>query len=415
MLNDPGSRIMARCEALRAISESDSEYTRRYLTVEHRRAADMIGDWMAEAGLTARMDAAGNMIGRLEGQTYGLPALVLGSHFDTVPNGGRYDGQLGVVTAIEVASAFKAAWRSLPFALEVHAFADEEGARFAAGYLASGQLVEQRIGEDLLITDADGVSLDEAMRVFGLDPDNLSAALRDPQDLVGYLELHIEQGPVLEAEGLAVASVTSIAAAKRMLATVTGLAGHAGTVPMSLRKDALTASCDMVLALERQIAGTRETVGTVGIMDIESPAINVIPGKVTFGIDMRSPQDIDLNRSLEEVETLMRMIARKRNVDLKIETIYESPSTPMDDGLRAAINKAAEAVQGQARQLASGAGHDAAMMSKLCPAAMIFLRCKEGISHHPDELITEEDAATGFFVMHKTVENIIADYASKET
>lgn len=410
MRNNSGGRIMARCEALRAISENEHDYTRRYLTVEHRRAADLIGDWMREAGLSARMDAAGNVVGRLEGRREGLSALVLGSHFDTVPNGGRYDGQLGVVTAIEVASALKTTARDLPFALEVYAFGDEEGTRFNTGYLASGQLVTQRLGADLMVTDGDGTTLDEAMRAFGLDPDQLSAALRDPQDLVGYLELHIEQGPVLESENLAIASVTSIAAAKRLMVTITGSAGHAGTVPMTLRQDALTAACEMVLALERQAAGSGDTVATTGLLEIESPAINVIPGRVTFSIDIRSSSDAALERALQEADRSLSHIAKKRQVTMTKDVIYESAATAMDPKIIHAIDRAVADIQGDARQLASGAGHDAAMMAKLCPAGMIFVRCKGGVSHHPDEAITEADAATGFEAMHRTVAHLAAAF-----
>lgn len=413
MQNNPGGRIMARCEALRAISENDHDYTRRYLTVEHRRAADIISDWMIEAGLSARMDAAGNVVGRLEGRSYGLPALVLGSHFDTVPNGGRYDGQLGVVTAIEVASSLKTSWRDLPFAIEVYAFGDEEGTRFNTGYLASGQLVEQRIGGDLMIADSEGTTLDEAMRAFGLDPDQLSAALRDPQDLIGYLEVHIEQGPVLEANNLAVASVTSIAAAKRLMITVTGCAGHAGTVPMTLRQDALAAACEMVLALERHAFAAQDLVATVGLLEVGSPAMNVIPGTVSFSIDIRSPNDADLDRAFGEAMASLSTIANKRHVTIATQVVYESSATAMDPRIIAAIDGAALKIQGEARQLASGAGHDAAMMAKLCPAGMIFVRCKGGISHHPDEAITEADAATGFYVMHETVISLAASFGSK--
>ena len=406
MSNDPADRIMSRCAALREISESDERYTRRYLTVEHRRAADLIGDWMIAAGLSTRMDAAGNMVGRLEGAKPELPALILASHFDTVTDAGTYDGQLGVVTAIEVAAALSARSASLPFAIEVYAFADEEGGRFPTGYLASGQLVEQRVGADLMIADHDGTTLDEAMRAFGINPDELSAALRDPQDFVGYMEIHIEQGPVLEAEDLAVGTVTSIAGAMRLAVTVTGMGGHAGTVPMVLRRDALNAAAEVALGLETIAKRYKDMVGTVGMVTITNPAINVIPGDVAFTIDLRAPIDADRLKARAELTDLIDEIAARRHVSFQIETTYESNSTKLDTRLMTAIDAASVEVQGVARRLPSGAGHDAAMMAKLCPSAMIFVRCKDGVSHHPDESITQDDAGAGYRVMLGAVEGL---------
>ncbi len=241
---------MLRCGELRAISASPVSYERLYLTREHRSAAERIMGWMAEAGLSARMDAAGNLIGRRDGADPTTPALVLASHFDTVRDAGAYDGQLGVVTAIETASALGALGIDLPFPLEVHAYADEEGTRFHTMLLGSGFLTGLEGPETLARADHDGISIAEAMRRFGLDPERIGEARRQAGEFRAYLEVHIEQGPVLEGEELAVGTVAAIAGQIRGTVTITGLAGHAGTVPMKMRRDALAGAAEAVLAIE---------------------------------------------------------------------------------------------------------------------------------------------------------------------
>jgi allantoate deiminase len=396
---------MARCGELRAISATPDAYERLYLTPEHRSAAEKIMGWMEEAGLAARMDAAGNLIGRRDGADPTGPALVLASHFDTVRDAGTYDGQLGVVTAVETASALRALGTDLPFPLEVHAYADEEGTRFHTMLLGSGFLTGVEGSETLARVDHDGNSIAEAMRHFGLDPERIGEARRQAGGFRAYLEVHIEQGPVLEAEDLAVGTVTAIAGQIRGTVTITGLAGHAGTVPMEMRRDALAAAAEAVLAIEDVARSHPDPllVATVGEIRAEPGASNVIPGEVRLTLDLRSGNDDDRRAALERLRRRLNEIAADRELHIELEVASDTPAVRCDPGLIAAIDAASEAVQGTPIHLTSGAGHDAIAMAALCPVGMIFVRCKGGISHHPAESITEADAGTGFAALTRTV------------
>jgi allantoate deiminase len=399
------TRIVARCGELRAISASPDAYERLYLTPEHRAAAEKIMGWMAEAGLAVRMDAAGNVIGRVEERNATAPALVLASHFDTVRDAGTYDGQLGVVTAIETASALRALGTDFPFPLEVHAYADEEGTRFHTMLLGSGFVTGLEGLETLARVDHDGISIAEAMRSFGLDPERIGGARRQAGEFRAYLEVHIEQGPVLEAETLAVGTVTAIAGQIRGTITVAGLAGHAGTVPMEMRQDALAGAAEAVLAVEDVARSDPDPllVATVGEIRAEPGASNVIPGEVRLTLDLRSGDDGARHAALKKLRRRLDKIAADRELHIELEVASDTPAVPCDPGLIAAIDAASEAVQGTPIHLTSGAGHDAIAMTALCPVGMIFVRCKGGISHNPAESITEADAGAGFAALTRTV------------
>jgi allantoate deiminase len=399
------ARIMARCGELRSISASPASYERLYLTPEHRAAAEKIRGWMAEAGLAARMDAAGNLIGRRDGADPTNPALVLASHFDTVRDAGTYDGQLGVVTAIETASALRALGTDFPFPLEVHAYADEEGTRFHTMLLGSGFLTGLEGPETLARVDHDGISISEAMRRFGLDPERIGGAQRHAGEFRAYLEVHIEQGPVLEAEDLAVGTVTAIAGQIRGTVKITGLAGHAGTVPMAMRRDALAGAAKAVLAIEDVARSHADPllVATVGEIRAEPGASNVIPGEVRLTLDLRSGNDEDRQAALKKLRRGLDEIAGDRGLQIELEVASDTPAVRCHPDLIAAIDAASEAVQGTPIHLTSGAGHDAIAMAALCPVGMIFVRCKGGISHNPAESITEADAGAGFAALTRTV------------
>lgn len=397
--------IMAQIEDLAALSESPDGLTRRYLTPEHRQANEMVGRWMQEAGMTVHQDAIGNIIGRYEGVTEGLPALIIGSHLDTVVMAGRYDGMLGVLTGIACVQSLCARGIRLPFAIEVVGFADEEGVRFQSTYLGSRALAGTFNPILLERRDSDGISMADAIRAFGLDPDRIGDAARKPEDVVAYLELHIEQGPVLENEGLAVGAVTAIAGATRLVVSVGGVAGHAGTVPMVVRHDALMAACECVLAVEDVAAAQPSGVGTVGRMYVEPGATNVIPGRVTFSVDLRAAEDKSRKSAVAELGRRMREIAARRSVDVTAETVHEAASVTCAPWIVEQIDQAIEYQGGRIFRLPSGAGHDAAAMADLTDVGMIFLRCKDGISHNPDESITEDDAAAGTSLLLKVIEN----------
>jgi allantoate deiminase len=409
------ARIMARCEELRAISAEQDAYTRLYLTREHRAAGDLIAGWMEEAGLAARMDAVGNLIGRLEGLDPAAPALVLGSHFDTVRDAGTYDGQLGVTTAIEVAAALNAAGEAPAVPLEVHAYADEEGVRFRTMLLGSGFVAWLEGAEILTRADAAGVTIAEAMRGFGLDPAWIGEARRRPGELRGYLELHIEQGPVLEAEGLPLGTVTGFAGQSRGTVTLRGEAGHAGTVPMRLRRDALAAAAEAVLAIESVARGTADVVATVGELSVLPGAGNVIPGEARLTLDLRSADDARRAEALAAIRAALDDIAQRRGVAIDLTVGSETSALACDPDLIAIVDRACEAVQGRALPLVSGAGHDAMAMARLCPVAMIFLRCEGGVSHNPAERVSEADAGAGFAALIHAVGQVMAKCQAQVT
>jgi allantoate deiminase len=387
------------------LSESPGGLTRRYLTTEHRQANELVGGWMRDAGMNVHQDAIGNIVGRYEGVSESLPALIIGSHLDTVVMAGRYDGMLGVLTGIACVQSLCERGIRLPFAVEVVGFADEEGARFQSTYLGSRALAGTFDTTLLERRDGDGISMAEALRAFGLDPGRIGDAARKPEDVAAYLELHIEQGPVLESEGLAVGVVTAIAGATRLVVTVAGVAGHAGTVPMALRQDALMAASECVLAVEKVAAARSNGVGTVGRMRVEPGATNVIPGKVTFSVDLRAAEDEPRKAAVAELDSRLREIAARRSVDVSVETVHEAASVTCAPRIVEQIDQAIEEQGERVFRLPSGAGHDAAAMADITDVGMIFLRCKGGISHNPDESITQDDASVGTSLLLKIIEN----------
>ncbi|CAH2602506.1 N-carbamoyl-L-amino acid hydrolase [Rhodovastum atsumiense] len=404
--DDPlsGAALLARIDALAAISQDPGRLTRLYLTPEHRHANDLVAGWMRAAGMAVREDAAGNVVGRYEGRTPGLPALLLGSHLDTVRDAGRFDGMLGVVAAIAVVEALHRQGRRLDFAIEVIGFWEEEGARFQPSLIGSSAVAGTLACDPDAVRDADGVTLAEALRGFGLDPAALPRAARSQAEGLAYVELHIEQGPVLEAAEQPVGIVTAIAGATRSAVTVAGRAGHAGTVPMELRCDAMAAAAEMILAVEAVAAGAHGLVATVGQIAAEPGAINVIPGRVRFTVDLRAGDDALRAERMAALRRRLHAIATRRHVTMTIETLHDSPAAACDAGLMRGLAAAVRADGIVAPTLASGAGHDAMALAKLWPMAMLFVRCAGGISHHPAESVTAADAETGARVLLRFVE-----------
>lgn len=404
-----GDEIVARIHRLAAISEAADNLTRIFLTGEHRAAADLIMNWMVEAGMNARLDAIGNVCGRYEGEHPGLPCLMLGSHYDTVRDAGKWDGPLGLITAISCVAELNRRGRRLPFAIEVIGFADEEGVRFASTLLGS-RAVAGTFDERVLSTrDAAGISMREALVQFGLDPDHIGAAARVRGELLGYVEVHIEQGPVLEARNLAVGVVSAIAGATRLAARLTGMAGHAGTVPMALRRDALAGAAECISSIEQLC---REDdgglVGTVGYIHAAPGATNVIPGQAHFTIDMRAPTDERRNRSVAEMVRRIEAVAKRRNLELQLDVTHENRTVPCAPWLKTQLAEAMAAEGYPAFELPSGAGHDGMAMVDVTDVAMLFVRCRGGISHHPDEHVEASDADAGARVLLRLIENFRA-------
>jgi len=395
-----GTRAWTRLEALRQFTDEPGKITRLYLSPSHRQAVDATVAMMREAGCDhVHVDALGSVIGRYEGKTAGLPALLIGSHIDTVVDGGAYDGALGVIAGIGVVETLRDTGERLDFAVEVLAFGDEENVRFTSNLTSSRALAGTLDAAGLEAKDEDGISIHRALLDFGCDPSEWASLKRDPASVLGYVEMHIEQGPVLEAENLAVGIVTAINGATRWTLTVSGEAGHAGTVPMKLRHDALTAAAEMALAVERLGSLDANTVATVGRFNIEPGAVNVIPAKTRFTLDARSPDDAVRSRMVEEIAATCQAIAKRRGVQLTIDRFFESKATPMASTFIAGLSDAVSRHQIAPRLLPSGAGHDAMAMAELCPAGMLFVRCKGGISHSPHEAMTAEDCDVAISVL----------------
>ncbi len=371
------------------------------------QAADLILSWMREAGMSAHLDAIGNVCGRYEGERPGAPCLMLGSHYDTVRDAGKWDGPLGVITAISCVADLNRRGKRLPFAIEVVGFADEEGVRFASTLLGS-RAVAGTFDESVLATrDRDGVSMRDALVQFGLDPDHIGAAARARRELLAYLELHIEQGPVLEAQNLPVGVVTAIAGATRLAARLTGMAGHAGTVPMALRRDALAGAAECIGAIEA-VLPDRRAAGWSAPSVISRPS----PARPTsFRARCRSPSTC--GRRPTCTASARSPISSARSRPSPSAGNWRSSST---SPTRTARRLCAPGSRSRSRrrsarkvfavfELPSGAGHDGMAMIDIADVGMIFVRCRGGISHHPDEHVELADADAGARVLLRVIEN----------
>ncbi|WP_125777055.1 allantoate amidohydrolase [Antribacter gilvus] len=414
--------VLDRCADLNAYSARPDALERAYLTPEHAAVNTAVGAWMRDAGLDVETDAAGNLWGRRPGDpdhaggaapTGPEPALVLGSHLDTVPDAGSYDGMLGVVLAVAVAERLRTT--ELPFALEVVGFSDEEGARFGKALLGSCAASGQWDAAWWDQQDSDGVSLREAFARFGLVPDRVGDAARRPEDLVGYLEAHIEQGPHLEAADLPLGYVTTIAGARRFVLTVTGEARHAGGTPYDRRHDALAAASEIVLAAER-LARESGCLATVGALDVQPGAVNVIPGLVTMTLDLRARTDEERDALWDRLQAAAGTVVEARGVTFAAEETHRAPSTAcapwLSEAVVAGIWKAVPG--GEALGLWSPAGHDAMAMAAVTDVAMLFVRCHDGISHHPAEAVREDDVALALDALEAAVLAAAARYTQGE-
>jgi allantoate deiminase len=401
-----GRRLMARLDAFAAFSDEPRRLTRLFLSDAHRRAAQAFIGWCGEAGLEARIDAAGNVVARYEGKRAGAPAVMLGSHIDTVRDAGRYDGNYGALAALAVIEALAERGELLDHAVEIVAFGDEEGVRFRTTLTGSRALAGTYPEDALDQRDSSGVSMREALKAFGGDPERAGSIRRT--GVAAFVEAHIEQGPILEADGLPLGVVTAINGATRLEVGVDGVAGHAGATPMRLRRDALTAAAEMALAIEARARGEADLVATVGRFDVWPDATNVIPGHVQFSIDVRSPDDKRRAAALADLEARITAIAASRGVRVSIAKPHDANAFACDPSIIADLKKAVEAIGVPPCLLPSGAGHDSMVMGKLCPAGMLFVRCKGGVSHNPLESITVEDCALGLKALTRFVRDFQA-------
>ncbi len=386
-------------DELGRVTDDRGKLTRTFLSPAMRRANARVAAWMRAAGLTAREDAVGNLIGRLEAKTRDAKTLLLGSHLDTVRDAGKFDGALGVLLPIVALAELKRRRITLPFAVEVLGFSEEEGVRFSSAYLGSKGYAGQLRAADLALRDVAGVTVRAALEKLNGSRFSPPRVAHARGNLLGYCEVHIEQGPVLENKKLAVGVVSAIAGQTRGRLTFRGQAGHAGTTPMELRRDALAGAAELVLFAETLARGCPPLVATVGTVAVSPGAPNVIPGEVSLSLDVRHPRDRSRATALRLLLDSAKKIARRRKLSAAWQATQDNGAVTCSPSLTAALEKSVRAVQGRSISLVSGAGHDAVVMARLTPVAMLFVRCRGGLSHHPDEFAAPADLAVALRVI----------------
>ncbi|ARQ01732.1 allantoate amidohydrolase [Pseudorhodoplanes sinuspersici] len=405
-----GRRAEAMLSELGAISSDPNRLVRLFLTPEHRRAADLVASWMRDAGMTVTEDALGTVRGHWRPEL--KKRFLTGSHIDTVIDAGKYDGPLGVVAGILAIEEIAARGLDLPFGIDVLAFGDEEGSRFRSTLSSSLACVGKFDRATLSDHDRNGVTLADAIVAYGKRIDEITAAAYDPANVAGFLEVHIEQGPVLEAENLPLGVVTGIIGQTRMRVVVLGAAGHAGTVPMRMRHDALTGASELMLAIERTALDNEADgmVATVGRIEASPGATNVIPGRVGFSLEFRSVNDAKRKAAIEQVKADAQRMALRRKLEVAFESFYETETTACTPVMQDMLENVITTFGHKPMRIPSGAGHDAQVMAGFCPTAMMFVRCRGGISHNPAEFASESDMGLAVIALTDFVEA----YASTE-
>ncbi|MHB8589413.1 MAG: allantoate amidohydrolase [Candidatus Dormibacteraceae bacterium] len=401
--------VMHRCDTLGFCSEEPDRLTRPFASDAMRRAHEHVTSWMREAGMAVRRDNIGNLRGRYEGAPGSKTSLLLGSHLDSVRDAGRYDGPLGVLVAIAAAQVLHDRDARLPFAIEVVGFADEEGLRFGTTYLGSRALAGAFDEVDLARTDAAGVTMAEAIHAFGGDPGRIAEDRWSGGELLGYCEVHIEQGPVIEAHKFPVGVVSAIAGQSRYSLTFTGVAAHAGTTPMDSRNDALVAAAVFVEAVEGYADSVEGLVATVGQLAVQPGAANVVPGEVTLSLDIRHTNEADRLQAAKRLLEIAETIATQRDIGLATTLMSANSAVACSPRLTSVLERAVEELGYPPLRLPSGAGHDAVVMAGLTEIAMLFVRCKGGVSHNPAESVTEADVDVAIEVLVKFLELLVAD------
>ena len=399
---------MARSDELAACSEEGERITRPFGSPSMQKAQELVGHWILEAGMRVSRDNVGNVLGRYEATDPGSPTLLMGSHLDTVRGAGKYDGMLGVLVAIAAVQALHDSGHTLPFGIDVIAFADEEGLRFGSTYLGSRALAGTLSPADLNVIDARGISLSQAITDFGGDPSRIADDRWRGGDLLGYVETHIEQGPVLEARLLPVGVVTAIAGQNRYALTLKGEAGHAGTVPMNGRRDALAAAAEIVLAVEAEALARPGLVATVGKLDVFPGATNVIPGQVDLSVDVRHSEDPARIETCAHILERAQDVGAQRNVTVTVKAVSENAAVPCSPRLSQLLSRAVEDARLEVLHMSSGAGHDGVAISSLTEIGMLFVRCKGGVSHSPAESVTAEDVQFAIDVLGNFLERLAA-------
>jgi allantoate deiminase len=414
-----GRTVMERCDLLASFSEEPDCITRRFATPPMHQVHETIASWLRNIGMTVEIDAIGNLIGRYEGRNtdggkhqeggkhlpYGphRRTLLIGSHLDTVRNAGKYDGLLGVMIALACLERLHARGEHLPFSIELIGFADEEGLRYQGVYIGSKAITGTFDPRDLRLLDEEGISLADAVSTFGGNPD--PQILRTPRwsrsELLGYCEVHIEQGPVLEARNLPLAAVGSIVGQQRILLQFIGEPGHAGTLPMALRRDALCAAAEFVLAVETLGRSVPGLVATVGQLEVKPSACNVVPGQIQLSVDIRHENDTWREQCANHLYEHAQRICAERDIELGWQVVHNCQTISCSPTLVQRWQQALAEEGHEVFTLPSGAGHDGVVMSKLTDISMLFVRCRGGISHNPAEAVFEEDVAAAITVLER--------------
>lgn len=387
-----GQQAMTWLDEAAQCSEPGPGVTRVLGSPEHQQVLTCLRRWYAEAGADEIwLDAAGNLVGRWPGRDRAARTLIVGSHQDTVRQGGRYDGIMGVLLPLAVLAELKAGGKTPDTAIELVAFSDEEGTRFASTLVGSSAIAGCFDPAILKAQDSAGITLEDALRTLGADPAGIPGVARYPEQVSGFLEVHIEQGPVLESEDLPVGIVTAITGIERHAVQVQGKAGHAGTTPMHLRQDALLAASHIIQAVDQLCRETENLVGVVGKLTVTPNAVNVIPSGVELTIELRSPHSTVRRRSREILMDRLSTLMTEQGVGWRHELVYEQTEVTCSAMVQAALAQAIETQGYQPRYLFSGAGHDGLAMASLTDIGMLFMRCEDGLSHHPDEAVTVAD------------------------
>jgi allantoate deiminase len=402
------AEVVDRCQSLAGCTEEPGFITRTFLSEPMRDVHTRLRDWMERAGMSVRTDAAGNLRGIYPAAKPAAPRLFMGSHLDTVPRAGAYDGILGVVLPISLIELLEG--RRLKFHIEVVGFSEEEGVRFGVPFIGSRALIGAIDDELLGRRDAAGLCVNDAIAAFGLDPLRIGDA-QAGTDALAYFEFHIEQGPILDRLGLALGIVTAIVGQSRLDVVFEGETNHAGTTPMELRHDALAGAAEWIGAVEREACATPGLVATAGRLEAQPGADNVIAGLARASLDIRHADDAVRKQALDHLLELAARIAERRGLSVSWQHRLDQPARAMDVALMDSLESAVASAGYPLHRLTSGAGHDAMIVAERMPAAMLFLRSPGGISHHPNESVVQHDVAAALAVGLQFLENMEASLA----
>ncbi len=403
-------KVLENINKLAAITDHEQAITRFFGSPAFLQANKLLFNWFQQAGLQTRIDSIGNVRGRWNSSNKDARTLVIASHADTVVNAGKFDGPLGILLGLDLVEHLKQKNVSLPFHIELISFSDEEGVRFHTTYLGS-KVVAGKFDKELLHKkDADQITLEEAIINMGGEPAGIPTDAIPAKELLGYFEVHIEQGPVLYDSKIPVAAVTSIAGQMRGTVTCTGEAGHAGTVPMERRQDALCCAAECINAIEQFALSTPAVLATVGSLHLKDAASNVIPGQVTFSLDVRSADEDALDTAWQSILALVEKISRRRKITSAIDLVQSSLPVKCDYHLSFLLKRAITAAGQPATELVSGAGHDGVSFNGVTPLCMMFVRCYKGISHNPAEDVELTDLAAAIITGDLFLEQLINYY-----